>query len=165
VIGPAAQPHQISHIMPKPSKTRKLKAAQSKVFSTVEGNHKLLDLLVTTTSTSQKVIFINALLEILPTAFDRSDKTTPEELFNIFTTWFGNYVESNTNFSGIHTALHHRHRDILERRFKKRQFISEIGLDWTADAKALFYSKVNYVCGDVEEFSFLPRLKLSMFQS
>ena len=77
----SAQSHHITpltHTMA--SKARKLKAAQSKVFTAVEGNQKLLDLLEIATSTSQKVIFIESLLEILPTAFDHSDKMNPEEL-------------------------------------------------------------------------------------
>jgi len=96
------------------SKARKLKSAQSKVFTAVESNLKLLDLLEIATSTSRKVIFIETLLEILPTAFDRSDKTKPEELFNIFTAWFGNYGDSNTLFTGISAALQHRQHYFIE---------------------------------------------------
>jgi hypothetical protein len=45
------------------SKPRKLKSAITKVFTAVEGNPKLLDLLEITTSAAQKTIFIDALLE------------------------------------------------------------------------------------------------------
>lgn len=137
------------------SRARKLKFAQSKVFTTVEGNRELLDLLEIATSTSRKVIFINALLEILPTAFDRSDKTNPEELFNVFTAWFGIYGHSNTLFTGISAALQHRQLYFSEMRFKKRQFISDIGLDWTADAKNSSFSKVISVCDIVGKSSCL----------
>jgi hypothetical protein len=137
------------------SKGRKLKAAQSTAFTTVENNDKLLDLLEISTSTPRKVIFIKALLEILPTAFDRSDKTDPEELFNVFTSWFGNYVQSNTLFTGISASLRYRQRHFLETRFKKRQFISRIGLDWTADTKSSSFSKVNSACDIIGEASFL----------
>ena len=139
----------------KDSKPRKLKAAQSKLFNAVDGNPELLDLLETATSTARKTIFIDALLKILPTAFDRSDKENPDELFAVFTTWFGSFDDANSLFSGIHAAIEHRGKYFLETRFKKRQFISSIGLDWTADAKSLFFSKVNSAYGVVGESSFL----------
>ena len=85
-------------------------------------------------------------MEILPTTFDRSDKTTPGDRFNLFTAWFGAYDHSNTLFTGITAALHHRHQYFMEMRFKKQQFIKEIGLDWTVDAKRSFFSKVNSAC-------------------
>ena len=131
-----------SHTMS--SKGRKLKSAQSKVFSAVEGNPKLLDLLEVATSTAQKADFVKTLLEILPTAFDRfNNLKTPDELFTLFTGWFGNYEDSEGLFSGIQAAIQHRQKYFLETRFKKRQFISAIGLDWTPDTRSLFFSKVN----------------------
>lgn len=138
------------------SKQRKLKAMQAKVFNAVEGNSLLLDLLEIATSAARKTAFIYALLQILPSAFDRlvSDKK-PDDLFLVFTAWFGSYDQSNTIYSGIYAALQHRQRYIFESRFKKREFISNIGLDWTADVKSTFFSKVNFPCGVVRESSFL----------
>jgi hypothetical protein len=136
------------------SRARKLKSQQDKVFRTVEDNPKLLDLLEIATSTARKTIFIDALLEILPTAFIHFDKN-PDELFTVFTAWFGNYNHSNTLFNRIHVALQHRQQYFLEMRIKKRQFISDIGLDWTVDVKSSFFDKVNSVCNVVEKASFL----------
>ena len=138
------------------SKPRKLKSALTKVFTAVEGNPKLLDLLEIATSAARKTIFIDALLEIQPTAFDRSgSEKNSDKLFHIFTAWFGSYAHSKTLFSGIYAALQHRQKYFLETRFMKRQFISDIGLDWTAYAKSSFFSKVNSAYGVVGEFSFL----------
>lgn len=138
------------------SKARKLKSLQSRVFSAVENNSQLLVLLESATSTTQKTVFIKALLTIYPTAFlGFSKMDNPDELFTVFTAWFGSYADSTTLFSGINAALKRRHQYIFENRYKKRQFIHDIGLDWTADAKALFFSKVNSLCGVVGEFSFL----------
>jgi hypothetical protein len=128
------------------SRARKLKAHQAKVFNTVENNPRLLDLLETSISSARKSIFIQALITSLPTAFDRLDKEQ-HLLFDIFTTWFGGYQQSSLHFSSIHAALHHRQQYFLETRFKKRQFISEIGLDWTPEVKLAFFSKVNvFLC-------------------
>ena len=132
-----------------------LKAAKSKVLTAVEANPQLLDLLEIATSTSLKVIFIKALLEILPTSFDHSDKKNPEELFNVFTTWFGIYSHSNTCFTGISAALQNRKQYILEMQFKKWQFISDIGLDWTTDDKSSSFSKVISACDIVGNSSCL----------
>jgi hypothetical protein len=131
-----------------------LKAQQAKVFSAVEANQKLLDLLKIATSPAGKTLFIDSLLEILPTTFDQTDKQ-PDDLFALFPTWFGNYANSNVLFTGISASLRHRQHYFLENRFKKRQFISDIGLDWTADAKSLFYSKVYSACDIIWKSSFL----------
>ena len=101
------------------SRARMLKAAQFEVLTAVEANPQLLDLLEIATSTSWKVIFIKALLEILPTAFDHSDKKNTEELFNVFTAWCGIHSHSNTCFTGISAALQNRKQYFLEMRFKK----------------------------------------------
>ena len=87
------------------------------------------------TSTTQKAIFIKSLLETLPTAFKTYDKQT-DDLFSLFTTWFGCYPDSDATFTGTSAALQHRQWFILENRFKKQEFISEIGLDWTAEKKS-----------------------------
>ena len=136
------------------SRARKLKAEQLTVLNAEEDNPKLLDLLEIATSSARKTIFINALIDIFPTAFACFDKT-PEQRFDIFTAWFGNYNQINTFYSGIKAALYHRQQYFLETCFMKRQFISDIGLDWTADAKSPFFSKVNSACGVVGESSFL----------
>jgi hypothetical protein len=124
------------------SRPKKLKSEQDKVFNAVEDNHKLLDLLEIASSSARQSIFITALLEILPTAFAHFDKK-PEELFLVFTSWFGGYNHSNTLFPGIYAALQHRKQSIWDNRFKKRQLIKDIGLDWTADMKSDFISKVS----------------------
>jgi hypothetical protein len=126
------------------SKARKAKAAQPILFSTVETNSKLLDLLEIATTHDRKAIFIQSLLEILPTAFARFDKP-PVDLFNIFTTWFGNYAQSETLLPGISAALHHRQKYFLDNRKVKRGFICDIGLDWTVEFKTSSISKVNFV--------------------
>jgi len=151
--------------MPSKSKDRKSIAQQSKVFRAVEDDPKLLDLLEIATSTGRKTIFIQTLLETMPTAFAQFINKKPEELFTIFTAWFGSYADSDTIYRGIHAAVQHRQKYFLELRFNKRQFIHDIGLDWTADVRSLFISQVNSVCDLVEKSSFFPRLRLSMFQS
>ena len=155
-----AQPPQItpSYRHSMASKARKLKSVQDKVFNAVEDNSKLLDLLEIATSTARKTIFINALLEILPTAFGRFDKK-PDELFSVFTSWFGDYDQSNPLFTGIYAALQHRQHYIWDNRFLKRKFITDIGLDWTANVKSEFFSKVNSLCNVVGEglISFLDQ--------
>ena len=132
------------------SRARKLKSEQHKVFNAVEDNPKLLDLLEIARSTAQQSIFIDALLEILPTAFAHFDKNS-QELFTVFTSWFSNYNHSNTSFPGIYAALQHRQQYIWDNRFKKRQFIKDIGLDWTADIKFDFISKVSSCSNDIVE--------------
>jgi hypothetical protein len=94
------------------SKGRKLISLQSRVFTAVEGNPQLLDLLEIATSTARKAIFIESLLKIIPAAFPNSDKN-PEELFTLFTTWFGSYAKSNTLYCGINAALKHRQQYFL----------------------------------------------------
>jgi hypothetical protein len=132
------------------SRARNLKSAQSKVFHAVEGSTTLLDLLEIAHSTAHKTTFIDALFKILPTAFDRFDKKLDEQ-FSLFTAWFGSYANSKTIFPGISAALQHRQHYFLETRFKKRMFISDIGLDWTAKDKSSFFSKVNSASGFVIE--------------
>jgi len=73
----------------------------------------------------------------------------------VFTAWFGNYGDSNTLFTGISAALQHRQHYFIKIRFEKRQFIGDIGLDWTADAKNLSFSKVISTCDIVGKSSFL----------
>jgi len=128
------------------SKPRKLKAQQSHVFNAVEQKPILLDLLEIATSSDRKTIFIEALLEFEPTAFVHSDNKKPEDLFKVFTAWFGNYDNSKALFPGIKDALQYRQQYFLERRFIRRQFITKIGLDWTPDDKSNYFSKVNFVC-------------------
>lgn len=128
------------------SRARKLQSQKANVFNAVEGNPKLLDLLEIATSTAQKAHFIDLLLEILPTAFARfkSEKTS-DQLFDVFTSWFGEYPNSDNLFSGISAAIEIRRRFFSDVRIKKRHFIGDIGLDWTADDKSSYFSKVNSV--------------------
>lgn len=125
------------------SKARKIKAHQAKIFNTIENNTILLDLLETSISSAWKTIFIEALIRSLPTAFDHFGE--PHLLFDIFTTWFGNHSQSSLQFSRIDAALQYRQQYFLETHFKKWQYISKIGLDWTSDDKdTSFQSKVNF---------------------
>lgn len=140
--------------MPSQSKARKLKAEQTTVFRAVEDNPKLLDLLEIATSQARQTIFIQSLLETLPDAFAQFDKK-PEELFTIFTAWFGTYADSHTIFRRIHAAVKYRQNFFMELRFNKRQFIRDIGLDWSTVTRAKFISKVNSFCYDVRMSSFL----------
>jgi hypothetical protein len=154
----------LSHTM---SSKRKLISHQASVFSAVEGNHELLDLLEIATTTARKNIFIESLLKINPTAFDLHDTgKTSEDLFILFTTWFGSFDQSKTTkFPGITAAVRYKERFFLELRYQKRQFIRDIGLNWTAVDKSSYFSKVNSLSALVEKSSFLPRLRLSMFPS
>lgn len=130
------------------TRARKAKFEQLRLFNAVESNHILLDLLEMATTDERKTIFIESLLETLPTgtAFARFDKD-PVDLFLIFTTWFGKCDQ--TLFYGISAAIDHRHKYFLDNRNLKRDFISDIGLDWTEEDKKSSLSKVNFLYGVV----------------
>ena len=136
-------------------KQRKAKSHQSKLFYTVEENPLLLDLLETATSPARQAIFIDKLLKTCSTALNGIDQS-PADLFHLFTTWFGSYSGSETSFPNIHAAIHYRQTYFLELRFNKRNFIKDIGLDWTPEVKAVFISKVTSISGDWRKASFLP---------
>lgn len=123
------------------SQVAQKKAQHHRVFQTVENDSHLLDLLVIATSSAQKSFFINTLVKSLPDAFAPLNKE-PEQLFSVFTTWFGNYKDANAIFTSISTALEQRQRYFLSNRFYKRQFITAIGLDWTSVEKELFFAQV-----------------------
>ena len=151
---------------PLPSKTRRVLSQQAYVFRTVEGNPKLLDLLEIATSTAQKAVFIQSLLDVLdPTSTFSLFNKPYNELFDIFSLWFGGYKNFKNLFSGIHSALQYRKQFFLDIRAQKRQLIWEIGLGWTADVKASYLSKVSFVCVLLGSPHFFPRLRLSMFPS
>jgi hypothetical protein len=138
------------------SKTRKLKAQQANLFHVLEGNPKLLDLLETATSSARKAIFIKSLLAVLPTAFAHFDTgKQDEDMFALFTAWYGGFNNSNALFPGISAATEHRKEYLSEKRLKKLQFISDIGLDMSAEDKNLFFSKVNSACDLIGKSSFL----------
>jgi hypothetical protein len=124
------------------SSYRKATGRQAKVFSTVEGSDKLLGLIQIATSTPRKATFIRSLLDILPSAFGTSDKL-PDDLFADFTRTFGTFLNSRTRFPQTAAALNYRLEDITDNRFKKREFISDLGLDWNADDKSRVISKVS----------------------
>ena len=129
--GEISQPQITSFLltttMPLSTKERKLFSQQVYVLSTVENNPILLDLLEIATSSAQKTVFIESLLDDLSISshFSQLDKT-PFELFDVFTAWAGTH--SNTRFSGVDSALQYRKIFFLDERAQKRQFISEIGL-------------------------------------
>lgn len=146
------------------SNPRKIKAQSATVFRAVEGNPDLLDFLEVATTTARKIIFIDSLLTIESTAF-HAQNLKPEELFDLFTTRFGSFGQSKTAFPRISAAIQHRKKYFTELRHHKREFIRDIGLDWTADVKSKFISEVNSLSALVWKSSFLPRLRSSMFQS
>ena len=126
------------------SKPRKLKSHKAHLFHALESKPLLLELLETAISSEQKTIFIKAVMKTHPDAFEDFDTGKDhDDLFNLFTGWFGTFVNSDALFPGISAAKQHRHQAILENRLLKLQFISDIGLDWTPDDKAKFISKVN----------------------
>jgi hypothetical protein len=137
------------------SRARKEKSKKDKAFNAVEDNPKLLDLLEIAISTARKSIFIEALKKILPNAFAQ----TAGDPFALFTYWFSSYQHSDTLFPGIYAALELRQQYLWDNRFKKQQFINDIGLDWTEDIKSDFFSKVNSLCNVVKEdlISFLDQ--------
>ena len=122
------------------SKARRLKHKQYQVFTAVENHPNLLDMLEIATSPARKVIFIDSLLKVLPTAFHHLGNKSSEDLFSLFTAWFGEYPDSKTNFSRINAAIQHRQKNFLENRYKKRRFLTELGLDWTEEDKSVFFS-------------------------
>ena len=125
------------------SRGRKTISLHAQVFSTVEGNPTLLDLLEITTSDARKTEFIKALLKIMPNAFPKKfSGNNYVQVFQIFLTWFGQPGNSET-FSGINFSIQLRQRYIFDQRFKKQQFITDIGLDWTENTTSHFISKVN----------------------
>lgn len=124
------------------------------MFYAVEGSPRLLELLEKAASTPQKADFIQTLQENLPTAIGTTDKQ-PDDLFALFKSQFRDFPNADIDFPATTVALNNRDLSVLERRNKKRQFISDIGLSWTADFKALFFSKVNPAFHLLEKSSFL----------
>ena len=122
------------------SKERKSIPQQKQVFTAVEDSPVLLDMLEIATSPELKVIFIETLVKALPSAFHRTGNKSSEDLFRLFTTWFGQYADSKTIFSKIDAAIRHRQQFFMENRFNKRVFVKEIGLDWTEEKKSDFFS-------------------------
>ena len=133
-----------------PSRARKAISHQGKVFGAVEGSPELLKLLENAISTPQKATFIRSLLDILPSASetsgDQSGERSDLKLFENFTLTFGTFPSSKTCFPATAAAIQLRKEKIVDTRFKKRRFITEIGLDWTAEFKTEFISKVNSPC-------------------
>jgi hypothetical protein len=127
------------------SQVAKKKAHHFTVFKTIDNDSHLLDLLVIATSPAQQAFFIAALNTLLPDAFSGYLKK-PEDLFLLFTTWFGQYKqESAITFNCIATALKLRQQYFIENRNQKRHFIHAIGLDWTPAMKDSFYSTVETI--------------------
>ena len=114
-------------------------------FRAVEGSPKLLNLLENAISTPQKATFIGSLLDILSSAFDTSGEQYDNHFAN-FTLTFGTFPNSKTRFPGTAAAIQHRKKNIVDNRFKKHKFISDIGFDWTTEDKTKSISKVKYPC-------------------
>ena len=125
-----------------PHSSNKLKRQLATLFSAVEGSPALLDLLQNATSPAIKIIFINSLLETLPTAFDPYIKE-PKDLFLLFTAWFGRDDQYKVIYPRVHAALQERLMFFFHLRDDKRDFIRDIGLDWTAADRSRYISKVN----------------------
>lgn len=140
------------------SRARRLERRQNYVFSALENNPVLLDLLEIASSTATKPLFTKALLDNFPDAFSNCDQD-PETIFRVFTSWFSSYDKSHTSFPGISTALQQRQHRIWDNRSMKRQFITDIGLDWTAKYKSTFFSEVKFLCHVIGEglISFLDQ--------
>ena len=101
------------------SQVARKKAQHFKVFQAIEDDSHLLDLLVIATSPAQKVFFMTALIKSLSLAFSGYSKE-PEDIFSIFTTWFGQYKpQSNTSFPHITTALQLRQQYFIDNWFQK----------------------------------------------
>ena len=136
-------------------KLGQVKAEQSKLFQTVEDNPILLNLLETATSSARQTIFIKSLLEIGPPVLtDLKDTKSSADLFLLFTTWFGEYSGSATQFQGIYAAVRHRKKYFMSKRHFKKEFMFDIGLDWSEDIRDDFISRVNSICDLVIQTSF-----------
>ena len=112
-----------------PSRARKAISHQGKVFRAVEGPPELLNLLENAISTPQKATFIKSLLDILPSAFGTSGKRSNLRLFDNFTLTFGTFPSSKTCFPETAAAIQLRKNNIVDIRFNKCKFITDIGLD------------------------------------
>ena len=127
------------------------KAHHLTVFSTIEANSHLLDLLAIATTPQSKAFFISALIKVLPGAFaDHADQ--PDQLFIILTTWFGKYRRTHSDqLHAITSAFDIRQDRRLLHRNKKVNFIKEIGLNWDSATKQEFLSNIKVIS--------LPRLQ------
>ena len=129
------------------SRSNNLNHQQPTVFSAVEESPDLLDLLANATSPAIKKIFIESLLEIFPTAFaPHNNLKAPDDLFLIFTTRFGREAQSMAIYPRVYAALKLRHMFVFQLREEKRDFIRDLGLDWTAAQRSSYFSKVNSAC-------------------
>ena len=128
------------------TKARKSNSKLFHVFHAVENNYILLDMLEIATSSPRKAIFIDTLKdtlkEHLPAAFVKSGNKSPEDLFKLFTTGFGEDPDYKTTFSRIEAAVQHRKKYFMEKRYKNRLFLRQLGLDWTEARKRIFLSSV-----------------------
>ena len=128
-----------------PHSSNKLKRQLATLFSAVEGSPELLNLLQNATSSATKIIFTVSLLETLPTAFDPYIKE-PKDLFLLFTAWFGRDDQYKVIYPRVHAALQERLMFFFHLRDDKRDFIRDIGLDWTAADRSRYISKVKSAC-------------------
>ena len=148
------------------SKDRKSIPQQKQVFTAVEDSPVLLDMLEIATSSPRKAIFIDNLKKHLPAAFINYGNKSPEDLFNLFTTGFGEVPDYKTTFSRIDAAVQHRKKYFLEKRYKNRLFLRELGLDLTEARKRLFLSTVVIsVYSSIVRSSFFSRFLRIIFPS
>lgn len=117
------------------------------IFSIVDNNPLLLDLLEIATSPPGKVVFIETLVQHLPpgylqSALPHSDNKSPQELFKLFTSSLGEVPDYKTTYSRIAAAVEHRKKYFLEYRHKYRAFLFQVGLDWTEARKRAILAQV-----------------------
>jgi hypothetical protein len=132
-----------------PSTIAKQKAQAFTIFEAIQNNSYLQDILVITTSDSQKNFFINQLLIVVPDAFT-GHSASPPDLFNLMATWFGRFNGSSRS-SAMDTALKQRRDYFITHRHKKVDFINRIGLNWSPIKRDMFFTTIKSF--------FLPKLE------
>jgi hypothetical protein len=126
------------------SKEARQKAQAFTIFEAVQNSPYLQDILVISTSDSQKTFFINKLLTTLPDAFAGRTEAPPD-LFNIMTIWFGKFKDASSWFSALEAALKQRQDYFVTRRHQKVDFIRYIGLNWSPAIRDVFLQTIKTV--------------------
>ncbi len=120
------------------------KAQAFKVFEIIQGSSYLQDLLVIATSPAHKTFFVNKLVITLPDAFAGHTKQ-PAQLFDIMTTWFGQFEDACVKFDAVAMALKQRQDYFITHRNLKGDFIHRIGLQWSPAARNGFWNSIRVV--------------------
>jgi hypothetical protein len=127
-----------------PSKTLRRKAQATLIFQTIQDSPSLQDILAIATSLKQKIFFIAKLKIALPDPFPGRTES-PEQLFDILTTWFGKYNDQSSRFDAVATAFKHRRLCLINHCNKKVDFIHRIGLNWSPAERDFFLEGVDIV--------------------